>query len=108
MTHQCVALYEIEQAGARWDSATEDVTGPSGLIMRAVLGAMAEIDRTKTVANLARGKRAKAAAGRPIGQGKPSYGLDWQRDAEGRTSAGSKTPRRSRTSAASSATTMPG
>jgi site-specific DNA recombinase len=84
MTHQSVALYEIEQAGARWDSATEDVTGPTGLIMRAVLGAMAEIDRTKTVANLARGKRAKAAAGRPIGQGKPSYGLDWKRDAEGR------------------------
>jgi DNA invertase Pin-like site-specific DNA recombinase len=83
-THQNVIMYEVERAGVRWDSATEDVTGPNGVIMRAVLGAMAELDRSKIVEGMARGKREKVAAGRPLGQGKASYGLRFRRDESGR------------------------
>jgi site-specific DNA recombinase len=84
MSHQNVIMYEVERAGARWDSATEDVTGPNGVIMRAVLGAMAELDRSKIVSGMARGKREKVAAGRPLGQGKAAYGLRFRKDESGR------------------------
>jgi site-specific DNA recombinase len=84
MNHQGFILSEVEQAGVNWDSATEDVHGPYGAVLRAIVGALAEMDRSKIVAGFARGKREKVANGRPLGQGKPSYGLAWKRDEQGR------------------------
>ena len=84
MNHQGFVLAEADRAGVHWDSATEDVHGPMGAILRAIIGALAEMDRSKIVASMARGKREKVAHGRPLGQGKPSYGLLWKRDEAGR------------------------
>ena len=62
LNHQGYILSEVEQAGVQWDSATEDVSDPiTGGILRAVIGAFAEMDRLKITANSARGKREKAA-----------------------------------------------
>ena len=45
----------------------EDVSDPlMGGILRAVIGAFAEMDRLKIVANTSRGKREKVAQGRPL------------------------------------------
>jgi site-specific DNA recombinase len=85
LNHQGYILAEVEQAGVLWESATEDLSDPlTGGILRAVIGAFAEMDRGKIAANSARGKREKVAGGRPLGQGKPSYGLTWRRDDAGK------------------------
>ena len=81
INHQGYLLSEAEHAGVSWVSATEAIDdSPMGVILRAVIGAFAEMDRLKITANTARGRRAKAEGGRPLGQGKPRYGLMWSDD----------------------------
>ncbi len=86
LNHQGYILAEVEHAGILWESTTEELSDPlTGSILRAVIGAFAEMDRGKIAANSARGKREKAATqGRPLGQGKPSFGLAWRRDDAGK------------------------
>ena len=51
---------------------------PVGRVVQAVHDYKAEEDRKTIVRNMTRGKREKAEQGKPIGQGKPSYGLAWK------------------------------
>jgi site-specific DNA recombinase len=52
---------------------------PVGRVVQAVYDFKAEEDRATIVRNLTRGKREKAEVhGRPLGQGKPAYGLAWR------------------------------
>jgi site-specific DNA recombinase len=84
MTHQFVLMHRLQKAGVRWDSATEDVTGPHANMMQAMLAAMAHEDRKKIVSNIARGKRKKVASGQALAQGKAPFGLRFRYNEKGR------------------------
>lgn len=83
VNHQGCVLSECEQHGVSWDSATEDLDdSPMGNILRAVVGAFAQIERLKIAANMERGKREKVAQGKPLGTGMPPYGLQFREATE--------------------------
>ncbi len=64
-THQGLILAEAEHAGVEWDSVTEDIdNSPTGQILRAVIGGMAELERLKIVERTMRGRRARVEAGK--------------------------------------------
>ena len=76
--HQGLVLSEAEHAGVLWDSATEDIDdSPTGKILRAVIGGMAELERLKIMERTQRGKRARVAAGKYNPGQKAPYGYVW-------------------------------
>jgi DNA invertase Pin-like site-specific DNA recombinase len=73
--HQGFIRTEAERYGVTVVSATEDLSNP---ILVGVKAGIAEANRDEIVRNMARGRRMKAAKGLPLGQGKPPYGLTWR------------------------------
>ena len=84
-THQGLILAEAEHAGVEWDSVTEDIdNSPTGQILRAVIGGMAEMERLKIGERTMRGRRARVEAGKYPGVRRPPYGYAWADDARER------------------------
>ena len=76
--HQGLVLSEAEHAGVLWDSATEEIDdSPTGKILRAVIGGMAELERLKIAERTQRGMWARVAAGKIKPGPKPPYGYAW-------------------------------
>ena len=76
--HRGFLRTEAKYAGVQIASARETIDdSPVGRLIESAHDFKAMSERQKNVKNMARGKRTKAAQGRPIGQGKPSYGLAW-------------------------------
>ena len=76
--HQGLVLSEAEHAGVIWDSATEDIDNtPTGKILRAVIGGMAELERLKIAERTQRGMRARVESGKIKPGSKPPYGYQW-------------------------------
>ena len=81
--HQGLVLSEAEHAGVIWDSATEDIDNtPTGKILRAVIGGMAELERLKIAERTNRGKRARVESGKYNVGCRAPYGYRW--DGEGK------------------------
>jgi site-specific DNA recombinase len=81
--HQGLVLSEAEHAGVIWDSATEDIDNtPTGKILRAVIGGMAELERLKIAERTNRGKRARVESGKYNVGCRAPYGYCW--DGEGK------------------------
>ena len=84
--HQGLVLTEAEHAGVIWDSATEDIDNtPTGKILRAVIGGMAELERLK-IAERTRVENAHVwQAGKYNVGCRPPFGYQWDGDGEGAT-----------------------
>jgi site-specific DNA recombinase len=81
--HQGLVLSEAEHAGVIWDSATEDIDStPTGKILRAVIGGMAELERLKIAERTTRGKRARVESGKYNVGCRAPFGYHW--DGEGK------------------------
>ncbi len=81
--HQGLVLSEAEHADVLWDSATEDIdNSPTGKILRAVIGGMAELERLKIAERTNRGKRARVESGKYNVGCRAPYGYSW--DGEGK------------------------
>ncbi len=76
--HQGLVLSEAEHAGVLWDSVTEDIdNSPTGKILRAVIGGMAELERLKIAERTQRGKRARVESGKYNVGCRAPYGYQW-------------------------------
>jgi len=76
--HQGLVLSEAEHADVLWDSATEDIdNSPTGKILRAVIGGMAELERLKIAERTHRGKRARVESGKYNVGCRAPYGYCW-------------------------------
>jgi site-specific DNA recombinase len=76
--HLGLVLSEAEHAGVLWDSATEAIDdSPTGKILRAVIGGMAELERLKIRERTQRGKRARVEAGKYNVGCRAPYGYRW-------------------------------
>ncbi|MDP9470199.1 MAG: recombinase family protein [Chloroflexota bacterium] len=76
--HQGLVLSEAEHADVLWNSATEDIdNSPTGKILRAVIGGMAELERLKIAERTNRGKRARVESGKYNVGCRPPYGYRW-------------------------------
>jgi len=81
--HQGLVLSEAEHASVLWVSATEDIdNSPTGKILRAVIGGMAELERLKIAERTTRGKRARVESGKYNVGCRAPYGYRW--DSEGK------------------------
>jgi site-specific DNA recombinase len=70
---------EAKHAGVTLASATEMIDDSfGGRLVQTVKALTAQDEKDKNVRNMARGKLTKVAEGKPLGQGKPSYGLLWR------------------------------
>lgn len=77
--HQGLVLSEAEHADVLWDSATEDIdNSPTGKILRAVIGGMAELERLKIAERTHRGKRARVESGKYNVGCRAPYGYRWE------------------------------
>jgi site-specific DNA recombinase len=83
--HQGLVLSEAEHADVLWDSATEDIdNSPTGKILRAVIGGMAELERLKIAERTQRGKRARVDSGKYNVGCRAPYGYRWDGDGKER------------------------
>jgi len=82
--HLAVLLEEFREHGVRLESVLDPVEDSSvGRFLALARAFAAELEREKLVERTQRGRRARAAAGKPIIGPKPPYGLRWN-EAEGR------------------------
>jgi site-specific DNA recombinase len=83
--HRGFLRTEAKHVGVAIDSATETIDESSaGRLLHAAYDFKAEEDRRQIVTNMARGKRVKVEQGKPLGQGKPAYGLAWRIEDDGK------------------------
>jgi site-specific DNA recombinase len=81
--HQGLVLSEAEHAGVEWQSVTEDIdNSPTGKILRAVIGGMAELERLKIAERTTRGKRARVESGKYNVGCRAPFGYQWQDEAK--------------------------
>jgi DNA invertase Pin-like site-specific DNA recombinase len=64
--------------------ATEEIDdSPTGKILRAVIGGMAELERLKIAERTVRGRIARVQSGKLIPGGRPPYGYRWRDETKG-------------------------
>ena len=77
--HRGFLRTEAKYAGVTIASATEQIDDSlAGRILHVVKDDRAGEERREIVARMARAKRLKVEQGKPLGQGKPTYGLAWK------------------------------